>query len=588
MKSHAASRRLKILAVVCLLSSAILLALLFLPYPILKSFLDGAMTDGEFETLTPATALVIRLWFFLGAVLCIVLLGVSRSRESSRIKRDRTGPAGLHRVWMEIKPRRDDVPWLLGLGLVVAVGLAIRLPRLMAGLNHDEAYTVMVFGRSLAFALTNYHVPNNHILHTVLVFLTTSLLGPAPWAVRLPALVTGLAALVAIYFVGSAAYSRATGLGAAMLLAVASAHITYSVKARGYAPLALFTVLACWGAYCALRRRKAWPWVLLAVAAALGAMTIPLMVYPYAVLMSWLLAEGMLADSGGAYRTKAEFLRFWLGSGLMCALAVFALYTPALMVTGPEAMVAIGRVAPAWTRTFLDSLQANAWQVVKDWAGGRSSLLTLLAGCGLVLSVLLHRRLTWTKVPMQLVFLAVGSALVFVQRPNYGARIWFSFLPLAALWISAGTVGVVELLRIPGRRSFSLAAGILTVGLAVAGAYALGAVRTFPELWGRQGREEAVVLFLGKNLREGDWVVAPVLQVPVLRYYARVHRVSQQPFDREGEARRLLLIAYPGEGQSAEVLLERVGLAGAIDPRSAEVLTEFKGAQILEVQPPAP
>jgi hypothetical protein len=251
-------------------------------------------------------------------------------------------------------------------------------------------------------------------------------------------------------------------------------------------------------------------------------------------------------------------------------------------------MVAIGRVAPSWTRAFLDSFQANAGQVIRDWTRGWASPLRLLAGCGLVLSVLLHRRLTWTRVPMQVVFLVVVSGLIYLQRPNYGARIWFSFLPLVALWVSAGTFGVVGLLRLPPRRPWPIGPGILAIGLVAIGAAAIGAVRSLPEQWARQGREESVVLFLGRHLREDDWVVAPTLRVPILRYYARVHRVSQRPFDREGTAGRLFLVAYPWEGQGVEALLERAGLAGRVEASGARVLTELKGAQVLELEAPSP
>lgn len=561
----------------------VLLAAAGLPFRQLKNALNGVMPDGDFETLTEATAVIVRVWLVLAAGLCALVVWLAR----------RGGPAGRGGfasfrtdalgLWRAIRPHHEDRIWLLWLALVTASALALRLPRIMAGLNHDEAYTVMTFGRSLGFALTNYHVPNNHIFHTVLVYLSARLLGPAPWAVRLPALVAGLATILGIYFLGRDTYSRTTGLGAALLLAVSSAHIGHSVKARGYAPLALFAVLAFWLACHACRRRNLLAWLLVALFSGLGMFTIPVMVYPYAVLMAWLLAEGMLGSLGEGYRSRKDFLLFWTASGLATVLLVFALYTPALMVTGPQRMVAIGRVAPNLDIGFGEAFLANLAQVSGAWAGGLPPYVRVLVVAGLALSLLLHRRLSRHTVPMQVVALVVVAGFIFVQRPIYDARIWFSLLPLVALWVSAGTVGAIEL----GQRSYCpripLAAGFLALGMMLAGAPVVRALETLPENWANKGREEQAVLFLKDVLRENDKIVAPPLRAPMMRYYARLHGVSQDYMDRDSEFGRLFLITYPGEGQSAEILLRSAGLEGHVDPVSARRLTGFMGLEIVEV-----
>jgi hypothetical protein len=65
---------------------------------------------------------------------------------------------------------------------------------IMQPFKHDEAYTVTVFANQpLWGALSDYHLPNNHLFHTLLVHLTYSLFGYSQWAVRLPALLAGIA-----------------------------------------------------------------------------------------------------------------------------------------------------------------------------------------------------------------------------------------------------------------------------------------------------------------------------------------------------------------------------------------------------------
>lgn len=570
----------------CLLGILVLLALAALPFPFLKPALDGLMPDGEFETLTEATAVVMRIWLVLAAGLLAFAVAVAGRADAGRQIGFGSFRADAVNLWRAIRPHHADGPWILWLGVVLAFALALRLPRIMAGLNHDEAYTVMSFGRSLPFAITNYHVPNNHILHTVLVYLSARLLGPAPWAVRMPALLTGLATVVGLYFFGRDTYSRATGLGAALLLAMSSAHIGSSVKARGYAPLALLAVLAFWFAAHACRRKSWAAWLLVSLFSSLGALTLPVMLYPYAVLMAWLLAEGILGNLGEGYRSRRHFLFFWTASGLATGVLVFALYTPALLVTGPERMVAIGRVAPDLDVGVRAALLSNLGQVVGAWAGSLPQLVRWLVAAGLGLGLLLHRRLSWIKVPMQVVAIVLVVGFIVVQRPVYDARIWFPFLPLLTLWVSAGTFGAIEL----GQRRYSpripLTAGVLALCLLLAGGMGVHALESLPEAWAHKGREEQAVLLLKGAVHESDRIVAPANRVHILRYYARVHQLSQNLMDQNSEFDRLFLITYPGEGQTTEVLLQSAGLQGAVDLARARRVTGFMGLEIIQFEGP--
>jgi hypothetical protein len=576
----------RIVLALCALGFCIFLAMALFPFHALKLTLDSLMPDGDFETLTEATAVVVRIWLVLAAGLCAFELAAAGRGASGRRVGFGSFRSDAVDLWRAIRPHDADGPWILCVGVILALALALRLPRIMAGLNHDEAYTVMTFGRSLPFALTNYHVPNNHILHTVLVYFSATLLGPAPWAVRMPALLAGVATIVGLYFFGRDTYSRFTGFGAALLLAVSSAHIGSSVKARGYSLLALFAVLAFWVAVHARRRKSLAAWLLVSLFSSLGAFTIPVMVYPYAVLMAWLLAEGILGPLGEGYRSRRHFLLFWTASGLATGVLVFALYTPALMVTGPERMVAIGRVAPNLGIGFIEALFSNLAQMAGAWAGSLPQLVRWLVVAGLGLGLLLHRRLSWLAVPMQVVAIVVVGGFIVVQRPNYDARIWFSFLPLVALWVSAGTVGVVELGQRRYCPRFPLTAGLLALCLVLAGGMGIHALESLPEAWANKGREEQAVLLLKEAVHESDRIVAPASRMPMLRYYARVHQLSQDLMGHTSEFDRLFLITYPGDGQTMEVVLRSAGLEGTVDLGRAQSLGEIMGLEIIQVPGP--
>ena len=77
----------------------------------------------------------------------------------------------------------------------------------------------MAFARSLFAAATDYHLPNNHVFHSILVYFSTRIFGIQPWAVRLPAFTAGVLLVPAAYWLAKRLYDRWTALGAALLVA---------------------------------------------------------------------------------------------------------------------------------------------------------------------------------------------------------------------------------------------------------------------------------------------------------------------------------------------------------------------------------
>jgi hypothetical protein len=91
---------------------------------------------------------------------------------------------------------------LLG-GMLVAV--VARLANWNLPLGHDEAYMYNAFAsRSFWHIVTNYHLPNNHVLLSLIIKIVTALLGNHVWSLRLPTLVTGVMMVPVAYFVRKA------------------------------------------------------------------------------------------------------------------------------------------------------------------------------------------------------------------------------------------------------------------------------------------------------------------------------------------------------------------------------------------------
>ena len=111
-------------------------------------------------------------------------------------------------------------------------------------MSHDEAYTVVAFAvRPWAAVVGDYSLPNNYVFHTILVHLSLRMFGMQPWAVRLPVLLAGVLMLPAAYGLARRLFSRPAALMSTAVLAVLPRLVLLSTNARGYALVALFTLV---------------------------------------------------------------------------------------------------------------------------------------------------------------------------------------------------------------------------------------------------------------------------------------------------------------------------------------------------------
>ena len=212
-----------------------------LPYAQFKSFFDSLMLDRDFESLKEGNALIFRTYIILtglGVLTFALLLSGKWRLDWKGLKKDSLS------LWRFFRPDKDEKFFILTLAGMTLWGAAIRLVNILAPISHDEAYTATVFSPSLFYAMTNYHAPNNQVLHTILVHFSTVFFGFSTWAVRLPAFLAGILIIPAAYWLGKVMYDRYTGLLAAVLIAWWPLQVVYSDNARGYSLVALFALLA--------------------------------------------------------------------------------------------------------------------------------------------------------------------------------------------------------------------------------------------------------------------------------------------------------------------------------------------------------
>ena len=183
------------------------------------------------------------------------------------------------------------------LALAVVVATALRFIGGGDQLWYDEIVTLVDSVRKpFVDIVTHFPSDNGHVFYSVLAHISIALGGDTPLMLRLPAILLGIASIPLIYVMGTRVTTRFEALAAAMLATVAAYHIWFSQNARGYTLLLVLTLLGTQLILDGLKTRSRRPWLLFAVASALGAYThvsMILAVFGQAIAVAlYLLATG--------------------------------------------------------------------------------------------------------------------------------------------------------------------------------------------------------------------------------------------------------------------------------------------------------
>jgi 4-amino-4-deoxy-L-arabinose transferase-like glycosyltransferase len=477
------------------------------------------------------------------------------------------------------------------LAAIVVVGIALRLVYIDQPMRYDESVTYLEFAaQPWSMALGSYLYPNNHVFHTALVKLSTSVFGNAPWAIRLPAFLFGVATIVLTAIVGRRLVGAGPAMIGAAIVAASGPMVLFSTNARGYTLICVATLLLVQLLLDLRERPSLAKWAGVVVVTTLGMWTMPTMLYPAVGLALWFLAL--------AYRRDTSVPRHDPMHVVVATLATAALtvacYAPILFREGASPLVANGWIKPSTWSAFFAELPAGAAGVLRAWRLG----LPLLVAIGLGACTVYGARVAWShrvyRVPMSLA-MAIGCAVVLLatHRVPY-ARVWIFLLPLAALWAGLGLVTAVSRLSslpLPSSLRSSgqaLRPALLAPALAVVLAFSLvirRSVLTSRET-GTLRDAAAITAYLGPTLKPGDRVVTTVPgNVPLEYAFVRAGLGNSYLKGAPNSAGALYVVVNTGEGVRFEVD-SNPAATSVVQPR---LLKTFPGAEVyLMAKPGSP
>jgi 4-amino-4-deoxy-L-arabinose transferase-like glycosyltransferase len=563
--------------ILVILALALLLAA-SLPFGRLKSLADGLMPDGNFSSLTESNALIFKILLGVGGIVISALavgLGSGKFIQfRSWGKRYFSDLAGFIRAF---KPTKIDTTTVVILLMILAAAVIFRLIRIYDGMTHDEAYTFIVFSSTTLFnILTNYHLPNNHILNSILIYFSTHLFGIQPWAVRLPALLAGLLLIPGTYALARIIYNKNTAIISALLVAILPGAIQYATTARGYSLVALFTVLILWLANYVRSSKNMFAWSLLVIISALGFYSVPVFLFPFGIVFAWLFFESLTSNLE-AYSSRINFFKYWLLAGFFSAVLVLILYTPVFIYSGADKVFANSWVTPESWIGFIPSIPGHLVFVWQEWTSSFSTGWAFVLLPGFLLGIIFHRRITHQNFPIQIAAILWIAILMLVQRPIGVTKIWVFLQAPFLMWCAAGWMGLFKDLRLGLAHNVSLASIVTGVVVLVTTAGAIAEVPGISKRWAARGPAENTVLFIKDQLEPRDLIIVKAPYDASIWYYSRLHGLADSHFDKRLIFEHLFIIVSKTDNQTVQSVLHNRGPEMlTVDPSEARLIINFQ------------
>lgn len=478
------------------------------------------------------------VWLLKITIALLAMFAISLSRSSE--KNAAATPAAEHAIGSP-----TGVVWL-----VIGAALALRLYRLDTELWLDE---VLLLARYVPLEfrqlISTFDSQNHQPLYSLMAKAAYMVAGPADWAIRVPAVLFGVASLGALWWFGRRVTSGPEAMLAVVILAVSYHHVWFSQNARGYTTM-LFLSLA--GSTVFLRlcqethrdQRLVWSYAVLMALATYTHLTAALIAVGHALALllvtRWTSAEE---------RAGARWPLIGLVASALITLCLYSLMLP--QVVRQLHQPTMEGVAVEWTGIGW-MLREAARVLSAGIPGGLASVMVALVVVGAGVWSYWRQSRLLTLVMFMPLLVTLGA--VMAAGHNLWPRFFFfaaGFLVLAA--IRGGFTLVRAAVRWHPDR----------IAIAGASVVALLSLTTVPRAWQPKQQFRAAYDFVESQRLPGDVAVAVdmVASVYRLRGWAPTWRLTTDSAELAAAARsaRRTWVVYtlPARLRAAEPELYR-------------------------------
>jgi hypothetical protein len=335
-----------------------------------------------------------------------------------------------------------------------------------------------------------------------------------------------------------------------------------------------------------LRKSTPGRWLLFTILSAAGWYTIPVMLYPFGIIVIWLclsvIASGNRID-------RRLFMKHLLISLAAVAALAGAAYLPITAVSGIESLVGHRFIHPlTWSDCGMriPSYVHSLWLY---WNNYLPAWIAIACAVGFIASCILYRRLSDVPVPIIAAAPIWFGALLLPLRVMPHERVWLYLIPVYFMYASSGISCLMtrmEVLIVRHARAETYLSAAVPVALACWLSYSVIQTKSVihsPET-GTLPDAQQIAQFMKGYLKPGDAVYAPCPSDSPLSYYFMLQNIPLEhlSFEAPVHYKRIVVIVNHRADQTLEGLLakthlERGGFSGP------EIIKVYDSATLYEL-----
>jgi len=451
-------------------------------------------------------------------------------------------------------PANDPKYVKIFLGIITLIAIFLRLYIINNPIGYDEAYTFINFSsKPFKFILADYNAPNNHILNSLLIGIFYRILGNHTWIVRVPAFIASILGIPVSFIAARRFFTAQQSLAISAVLAVAPNIVASAANGRGYPLVMLFSLLLMNFAMILVKEQGRSVLSTYAVTGALGFYSVPIFLYPMTGISLWVTTTYL--SSSETWQIKWVNLRNFLITCAASGVLTLLLYSPVILFgTGFKSLVANDIVKSQTWHDFGDNIVTRSVLTWQSWMSPITPITRYMLGLGFLLSIILYRKISNQKLPLQ-VFILLGAAIMLVlQRVFPLPRIWGYLEMFYLLFSAAGLTGAGYLIwQKLGREQSgqkTLSNIILIITLAVFASVTLKTQNRQARLDRTVAPEKFAADYLTEHLTDKDTIVAVAPADIQTAYYLKINGIPYDFFYQRD---------HPVEIQNAMVLVRTRG-----------------------------
>jgi hypothetical protein len=289
-------------------------------------------------------------------------------------------------------------------------------------ISYDEAWTFLNFtDKSILSSVSYYPAPNNHIFFSVLTNITHLIpISDPKIKMRFISILSSVLSSYIFFKLLTKFYSKKISLYTTALFTFSYPVALYSIQARGYEMLLLFSLIAIYTTVCYIRNAQRKYLVIYLLSSIAGFYTIPTFLYFFASLQLFILCHCLITK-------QIAFLKKFMIADLIAGCLVLILYTPVIFINGLSAITENPYVKSISFSSVTDQLPGHLIDVL-NWLWGLNKGGELLSVFMIIVlfGMLLQKGNTDRKPVLLLMLLLILAppVIILIQRVIPFERTW--------------------------------------------------------------------------------------------------------------------------------------------------------------------